>query len=650
MTKPPCGVGTRPAVGFWLGVAWRFMLVVGIGLSARVCATADTNRPNILWIVAEDINPHLGCYGDTNAVTPNLDRFASSALRYTACWSTAPVCAPARTTLITGVYPTSTGAEHMRSLVKLPSFMRLYPQLLRDRGYYCINNAKEDYNIEKPGAVWDESSKQAHWKNRKPGQPFFAAFNIELTHEGQIRSRTGPLEHDPTKLRLPAYHPDTPEVRRDWARYYDNLTAMDAVAGRHLKELEAAGLAEDTIVFFYGDNGAGMPRSKRWPYNSGLNVPLLVRVPAKFRRLAPSDYQPGGASDRLVSFVDFAPTLLNLAGVMPPDWMQGHAFMGEQSAPPQRHLFGFRGRMDERHDLVRSVRNDRFIYIRNFRPDLVYGQHIAYMFETPTTRLWKQLYDAGQLSPPRTFFWERKPPEELYDLRTDPDEVRNLANSPDHQAVLAELRRALREHLLATRDVGLLPEAEMHRRATGSTPYELGHGALKYPLDRILSMAELASSLRADAILELATGLHDVDSGVRFWAALGFAMRDAAAVGAAQGALRTALKDESPSVRIAAARALGLRGADADLALVLPVLEELAPPDRNGVFVSLDALSTIEALGTKADSLHAFLRTVSRQDPKAVDRTTSYVPRLMEHLFGESTAAEPVKKPRKAER
>lgn len=629
---------------FLLALSVLASLLAGAGMAA-----IPAECPNILWIVAEDINPHLGCYGDADAVTPHLDRFATTALRYTKCWSTAPVCAPARTTLISGVYPTSAGAEHMRSLVKMPDFLHLYPQFLRERGYYCANNAKEDYNVEQPRKVWDESSKQAHWKKRQPGQPFFAAFNIELSHEGQIRSRTGPLQHDPAKLRLPAYHPDTPEVRRDWARYHDNITAMDAVAGRHLQELEDAGLAEETIVFFYGDNGAGLPRGKRWPYNSGLHVPLLVRVPAKFKHLAPPDYAPGAATDRLVGFVDFAPTLLSLAGIKPPDWMQGHAFLGRFATPSPRYQFGFRGRMDERYDLVRSVRNDRFIYIRNFRPDLIYGQHIAYLFETPTTRVWKELHDAGKLQPPRTFLWETKPPEELYDLQQDRDEVRNLASDADHVAVLDELRQTLREHLLATRDVGFLPEAEMHRRAAGSTPYELGRDAVRYPCERVLAMAELASDLKSEALPKLKDSLKDRDSGVRYWAALGLAMRDAAAVTAAREDLRTALQDESPSVRIAAARALGLHGIADDLAQALPVLKDLAAPDKNGVFISLEALSAIEALGKKAEPLREFLRTMPRQDTNAVERTGSYVPRLVEHLLGEG-GTQAVTQPRKPDR
>jgi len=363
------------------GVAWLLA-----GATGMTCFVTTAEQPNILWIVAEDINPHLGCYGDMNAVTPNIDGLATNALRYTKCWSTAPVCAPARTALITGAYPPSLGAEHMRSMVKMPDFMRMYPQFLRDRGYYCVNNSKEDYNVAKSGKVWDESSKKAHWKKRKSSQPFFAVFNIGVSHESQIRVRPHAPKHDPARVRLPAYHPDVPEVRHDWAQYYDKITEMDAIVGSRLQELGDAGLADDTIVFFYGDNGSGMPRSKRWPYNSGLNVPLIIRVPERFRQLAPEDYRPGAATDRLVGFVDFAPTLLSLAGIKPPDWMQGHAFMGRFAAASHKHIFGFRGRMDERYDLVRSVRNDRFIYLRNYRPDLIYGQHLAYMFETPTTQ------------------------------------------------------------------------------------------------------------------------------------------------------------------------------------------------------------------------------------------------------------------------
>ena len=605
------------------------------------CVHGAPSGPNILWIVAEDINPHLRCYGDTNAVTPHLDRFASSALRYRTCWSTAPVCAPARTALITGVYPNSSGGEHMRSEAVMPSFMKMYPTLLRERGYYCVNNAKEDYNLTKPTNVWHESSKKAHYRNRQPGQPFFAAFNIETTHESQIRARPHALQHDPMAMRLPAYHPDTPEARHDWAQYYDKITAMDAIAGRHLRELEEAGLAEDTIVFFYGDNGSGMPRSKRWPYNSGLHVPLIIRVPEKFRNLAPADYRPGGVSERLVSFVDFAPTLLSLAGVKPPDWMQGRAFMGTYAQEPTQVLHGLRGRMDERYDLVRSARNERFVYVRQFMPHRIYGQFIHYMFQTPTTRIWKQLYDEGKLAPPQTFFWETKPPEELYDLQADPDEVRNLAGSPAHQAVLEQMRAAVREQALRVRDLGFLPEAERHRRVGNGAPYGFGHDPERYPLERILAMAELASSLKPDPGSAFRAGLNDPEPGVRYWAALGLLMRGERAVTAAADALRRALKDESPSVRVAAAEALGRFGARRDLNDALNVLRELAHPERNSVPVCLEALSAIDALGPKATPILADLRAMPRKPVKPPPRLAEYVPRALENLVGTNETQTP---------
>jgi uncharacterized sulfatase len=615
----------------WL-LAWTAFLV-----PAAVARAADPEpaRPNVLWVTCEDIGPHLGCYGDRYADTPNLDRLAAGSLRYLHCWSNAPVCAPARTAIISGLYPTSTGAEHMRSMVPLPAGMRMYPQLLREAGYYCTNNSKEDYNLEQPGKVWDDSSAKAHWKNRKPGQPFFAVFNLLISHESQIRTRPHTLVHDPAKAPLPPYHPDTPEVRHDWAQYYDNITEMDRQAGQRLKELEDAGLTDDTIVFFYSDHGSGMPRSKRWPYDSGLHVPLLVHIPEKYRHLAPKDYAPGGTTDRLVSFVDLAPSLLSLLGIRPPEAMQGRAFLGKYEAPARETLHGFRGRMDERYDLVRSVRDRRYVYVRNYMPHRIYGQHVDYMFQTPTTQVWKRLYDEGKLKPPQTYFWETKPPEELYDLQDDPDEVHNLAASPEHQAVLKRLRQAQHEQALAVRDVGFLPEDEIHSRSTGSTPYEVGHDDGKYPLRRILEAADLASSLRPDAVPRLREALRDGDSAVRWWGALGLLMRGKDAVGVARDDLRKALADEAPAVRIAAGEALGKYGSADDLKEALPVLLELAPLKKNGVYVSMEALNALDELGKKAAPGLAVLKEAGRGSEAVPQRMRNNVPLLVEHVVAE---------------
>jgi uncharacterized sulfatase len=295
--------------------------------------------------------------------------------------------------------------------------------------------------------------------------------------------------------------------------------------------------------------------------------------------------------------------------------------------------------MDERCDLVRSVHDGRYVYVRNYMPHLIYGQYLDYMFQTPTTQVWKRLYDEGKLSPPKTYFWEPKPAEELYDLQADRDEVHNLVHSPEHQAVLQRLRQAHKEHVLKVRDVGFLPEAEQHRRAAGTTMYEMGHDPTKYPLEKILAMADLASSRKPGVTAQLQQGLKNDDSGVRYWAAMGLMIRGRDAVAAARDDLRAALSDQSPSVGIVAARALGQYGSDADLALALPVLKTLAPPDKNGAYVSIEALNAVDALGSKAASLAEFLRAMPTQDPSAVGRANGYVDRLVERIVGERKRA-----------
>ena len=593
-------------------------------------------RPNILWITSEDNGPHLGCYGDAYATTPNLDALAARGVTYLKCWSNAPVCAPARTAIISGVYPTSTGSEHMRSAVRMPTFMRMYPQILREAGYYCTNNAKEDYNLEKPGKVWDESSARAHYRNRREGQPFFAVFNLGVTHESQIRKQPHTLTHDPAKVRVPAYHPDIPEVRQAWAQYHDKLTEMDAIAGKYLRELEEAGLAEDTIVFYYGDHGPGLPRNKRSACNSGLQVPLIVHIPEKFKHLAPKDYTPGGKTQRLVQFVDFGSTLLSLVGLKAPDWMQGRAFMGPHEAPPNEFLFGFRGRMDERMDMVRSVTDGRYVLVQNYLPHLPHGQRNAYMFETPMTRAWKQAYDAGKLNEHEASYWKApRAREELYDLKADPDEVNNLAQSPLHMKVATRLRRAAADHMRATRDVGFLPEGEMHTRAAGSTPYEVARDDKKYPLERLWIAATIAgSSSPSDPMLK-AEAFRDPDAAYRYWAAVQTMVRGEKGVGLRRAELKSALRDGSPHVRVAAAEALGRYGADDDCRAALDVLLDHADVKRNGIYVSVAALNALDALDRRAAPIRDGIAALPESDPAVIDKMKDYVPRLKEAILSD---------------
>lgn len=432
------------------------------------------HRPNFLWISTEDISPDLGCYGDSYAVTPNLDRFASEGVRYDNVFSHAGVCAPVRSGIITGMYPTTIGTQHMRCAGVPPHSVKCFPEYLRAAGYYCTNNAKTDYQFDPPLTAWDESSGSAHWRNRPKDKPFFAVINFTSTHESQIRNRSdamlerlaslSPAErHDPAKAELPPYYPDTTEIRKDWAQYYDIITLMDKQAKRVLDDLERDGLADDTIVWFWGDHGRGLPRGKRWIYDSGLRVPLIVRVPPKWRRLAmpdkPEALAGGTVNDDLIAFIDFAPTMLSLAGVEIPSHIQGSAFLGSQKAKPREYIYAARDRMDEAYDLIRAVRDKKFKYIRNYMWYLTRGQDIRYMNEMPTMQEMRRLHAEGKLEgAQKQYFEPTKPIEELYDVVADPHEIRNLAGDPAYAEVLERLRRAHGQWYKDTQDVGLIPE------------------------------------------------------------------------------------------------------------------------------------------------------------------------------------------------
>lgn len=582
---------------------------------------AADERPNILWLTSEDNGPQLGCYGDAYADTPNLDALAASGMMYRTCWSTAPVCAAARTTLISGMYPPSTGSEHMRSTMPLPAGFKMYPQLLREAGYFVTNANKEDYNNPKVGEVWHGKDH----RKRAEGQPFFAIYNETVSHESKIRNTPHTLVHDPAKAVVPAYHPDTPEVRRDWAQYYDRMTEMDARMGKHLAALEAAGLADSTIIFYYGDHGSGMPRSKRWPYNSGLHVPLIVRVPEKFKHLAPEDYAVGSTSDRLVGFIDLPATVLSLAGLKPPANYQGKAIMGPHAGPAPEVIFGFRGRMDERIDCVRTARNQTYVYLRHFHPHRIYGQHVSYMFSTRTTSQWREMFDAGELNEAQSVFWGEKPTEELYDIEADPWEVNNLADSPEHQGALKELRQAVHDWQLEIRDVGLLPESDVYTRSQGSTAYELGK---TLPMGELLATAEAASRRDAADLPLLEKALGHADASIRYYAVLGYHIRGKDAVRANADALRAALNDREGVVRIAAAEALGHHAAAADQEAAHAVLIAAADPTEAGNFASIYAWNVIDDLGPDMAPHYEALKALPAVDKTAPGRTQKYIERL----------------------
>lgn len=586
---------------------WAILAATAVFAGARAA-----ERPNILWLTAEDICPHLGCYGDAYAVTPNLDRFATQAVRYTQAFGITGVCAPNRSCLITGVFPSRLGSQGMRSMTRLPEAVKCFSEYLRRAGYYCTNNVKTDYNFAVPPEAWDASDPNGHYRNRRPGQPFFAVFNHEVSHESQIRvsddqyrrntARLSPAQfHDPAKARLPAFHPDTPEVRRDWARYHDNITAMDYEVADRLKELEEAGLADDTIVFFFGDNGTGLPGMKKWIWTGGLHVPLMVRFPKNWRHLAPA--APGEVTDRLVSFVDFAPTVLNLCGVALPPHLQGTAFLGARTGPPREYVHAIRDRMAERFDTVRAVRNRQYQYHRNFRPHLSWSQFSSYTEEMPTMKAWRKLADEGRLSASEArYFSPVKPMEELYDNERDPDHVHNLAGDPRHREALERMRAECLRWMKQSGDLGLLPEHEVIVRAGGGAPWSIATEPRRNPLAELLDAAWLANRLDPALRLQLAALLARSDAALRWWGAMGLAAlgKEAAPV---EPALRARLSDESPSVRVAAAEAIGNIGDDAAALGVLTQALTHASP-----LVRLEALNVLDRLGVRAAPALAAMR------------------------------------------
>lgn len=598
-------------------------------------------KPNILWIVAEDHGPHLGCYGDTFATTPNIDKLAEKGMCYNFAWSSAPVCAAARTTLWSGISGPSSGGEHMRSMSPYPKDKNMFPKYLRDIGYYCSGNGKEDYNLAQPEGIWDESSNKAHYNKRKQDQPFFAYFNNTQSHEGKIhditrtdKSKRKPSLHDPAKVVLPKYHPDCTAMREEWASYYNSVTAVDAAAGELLVEIEEAGLEENTIVFYFADHGAGLARNKRWANNAGLQVPVVVYFPEKWKHLAPKEYKAGGRSDRLISFVDFAPTILSIAGIEPPKWMQGYAFAGNYQTEEQPFVYGFRGRMDERLDLVRSVSNGRYVYLRNYMPHFSQGQRLDSQIRFPfsSTAVWKKLFDQGKLNKAQSLFWETpKAPEELYDLKNDPDEVNNLANSIEHQAILKKMRKVQQDYALAIQDVGFIPEND--RFKTNIAPYDFGHDKELYPFKRILSTADMASFMNPTDIPELQKRMTDENNIVRYWATMGIMIHGKDAVIQSKNELVKALADSSDEVEIAAAWALVKYGNDAKTSKkALSLLFEFAQRKDN-VFVVISALTALDDCGMETKSLqHEF--TNWKITPEAPDkRYTAYPERLMKSIF-----------------
>ena len=460
------------------------------GFSAGIMGSCQNNKgdnnnespenPNILWITTEDMSARLGCNGDPIVSTPNIDQLASQGILFNHVYSVSGVCAPSRAALITGMYPTSFGAQHMRTTARTaaidqitdpellaipvyeavpPEGSKTYAELFRMAGYYTTNNAKTDYQFHPPISAWDESSNRAHWRNRpNTEQPFFAVFNIFETHESRVWGNAQkPILVDPNTIEIPPYYPDSEIIRRDMAIHYSNIIRMDSIVGSILAQLEEDGLTENTIIFFYSDHGDGLPRMKRWTNDAGLHVPLIVKFPDK--------RDAGTTNDNLISFVDFAPTVLALAGLEVPDYMQGQPYLGKNLPEPREYIFAARDRMDPALDCIRTVRDKRYKYHRNYMPQKPYVQFLPYRDQMPLMQELFRFRDKGELNPvQKIWFSNTKPAEELYDTENDPHEIVNLAEHPDYQQIKNRLSAQLDRWIEEMNDPLTLPEPELVKR------------------------------------------------------------------------------------------------------------------------------------------------------------------------------------------
>ena len=554
----------RQIVGCLLLVAYLCFSASTLLRQGLLPAATIPERPNILWITSEDNNIQwVGCYGNPNADTPRIDKLAEEGFRYTHCFATTPVCAPQRSTWITGVHAVSTGTHPMRSRYAIPHRqIPYYPDMLHKAGYTCFNHNKTDYNIggRSDGDCWDATPLNAagnvDFEKLKKDQPFFAVINITESHESRAHGSVEDTKHDPDRVQLAPYHPDLPEIRKNYAKYQDAVRRMDSLVGNVLDALAAAGLADDTIVIYNSDHGGVLPRSKRFLFDTGIHCPLIVRIPEKFRSLYPAE-QPGEPVEQIVSFIDMPKTWLALAGANIPPTMQGRIFLGPRAEPEREYMVAYRGRMDERYDSGRAVRDKRYLYIRNLMPYVPRGQHLAYLWRAPAAGAWEAHHKAGETDAVTGRFFRKKPTEELYDTWHDPYSVHNLADDAMHKTIVVQMRKRLRNWQQKHFDAGLLPETEMVRRAesNGTTIYEMVRNEKIYPLERLLDASEIALQQSPDNREKLVAMLSDSDRGIRYWAVVGlFLLGEEARDNLAD--LRKAIDDADDEVAAMAAWAI----------------------------------------------------------------------------------------------
>lgn len=472
---------------------------------------AEKTRPNVVWLMSEDNSVHfMELFDPQGARTPNIASMAADGIVFERAFSNSPVCSVARTTLITGCYGPRIGTQFHRrgKLANLSPELKMFPAYLRAAGYYTTNNRKEDYNAIKTDDVWDDSSGKATYRNRPDrATPFFHVQTFTQSHESSLHFAAQALErkpttHDPDQVQLFPYHPDTPLFRYTHALYLDKMRLIDDLVGKFVDQLESDGVLDDTIVFYFGDHGGTLPRSKGYLYEAGLHVPLVVRVPPKWQHLSP--FPPGGRCSGFVEFVDFAPSVLQLAGVEIPKSIDGKPFLGAGIEADQlatrNETFSYSDRFDEKYELARALRSGDWKYHRFYQPFYPDALRNNYRFKMLAYQQWQHLFSQGDLNPVQSQFFMPKQAEALYDLRTDPHETRNLAGLPEHHATLEKMRQRLRSRQAELPDLSFIPEAELIADAMDA-PFRYGQQHAKrivryndvvdaclQPIDKAISM------------------------------------------------------------------------------------------------------------------------------------------------------------------
>lgn len=517
------------------------MKAISIALLVIFCAEFPVfcqQQPNILWITIEDTSPEfIGAYGNKNAKTPVIDSLSTEGHRFLNAFSTGSVCSPSRTALITAVKTYETGTGHHRSKIPLPDFIKGFPYYLRKNGYFTVNNRKTDYNIANGVGfireTWDESSASADWKNRKPGQPFFAVYNFEDSH--QSRTMTFPYEQyrkqvwdelqekeriKDSGIEVPPFYRDSPAMRKQVARVYNSLSLTDRKIGQLLAKLEDEGLRDSTIIFFFSDHGQGIPRGKTNSIDLSYRVPMAVWFPPMYRHLSPWG-KPGSTVSELVDFQDFGPTILSLAEAKIPDHMKGRAFAGNKRKAPPQYLFLSADRSDNGIDLARSVTDGRFIYTRNFMPFMPELRYIRYMEIGEIKQEMRNDVRSGRLNKNQAALFAPRPPEMLFDLQTDPWEMDNLAEKPAWRDVIRKFREAQKDEILKKRDILFLPEYSLRFIPPENSPYTFRLDEEKYNIESIWQVAGLSGLTDRKTLKKQIRFLASADFSQRYWALIG---------------------------------------------------------------------------------------------------------------------------------